>query len=213
MTRESVSEGSTISTSLSSIIRTSLSKHASTVQEYDARRPELKLIIRQLNAERFPDENTIKWKKWLLRRWSRAIFGYEVLSTLADRIDTNPFPTERLTLRKIAYRLVPHIKSFTMDDIFDEFNLAAIVDEKFYFPAEADSFDIEEIEENLRNLLREGGTVLVKDAREVLHWATKSKTYQEVKRALERKGWRWQRTKTERRIVAPKGDNILYGTL
>ena len=102
MTRENPTEESITSTSLSSIIRKSLSKHASTVRLYDESRPALKREIRRLEKEKYKDKSSIDGRKEVLRIWSYAIFGYELLSTLADRIDKNPFPSERLTLRQIA---------------------------------------------------------------------------------------------------------------
>jgi hypothetical protein len=56
MTRESVTEESFISASLSSIIRISLSKLASTVKLYDESRSALKRVIRGLERENYREK-------------------------------------------------------------------------------------------------------------------------------------------------------------
>jgi hypothetical protein len=190
MTRESPTEESIISASLSSIIRKSLSKLASTVRLYDETRPALKRIIRSLEKERYKDKKSIDARKEQLRIWSYAILGYELLSTLADRIDTNPFPAERLTLRQIAFRLMPDLQTGVWFAIFSIYELCAST--RYYFPADAITESIAEIESRLWQLA--GGRVEVPLSEVVteMGWNPNGKVYRVVKGELEQRGWVWK---------------------
>lgn len=190
MMRESPTEGSITSTSLSSIIRKSLSKHASTVKLYDESRPALKREIASLKREKYWDKNSIDSRKEVLRIWSYAILGYELLSAIADRIDTNPFPAERLSLREIAFRLMPDVNPFVWLAIFDIYELSPFT--RHYFPACEEVVDIEEIEERLQELLGKREELPVSESKAVMPWVSTSKTYQSVKRVLQERGWLWK---------------------
>jgi len=202
MTRESVTEESFISASLSSIIRISLSKLASTVKLYDESRLELKRVIRSLERETYRDKNTIDARKEQLRIWSFAILGYELLSSLADRIDTNPFPSQRLTLREIAFKLMPDVQTAVWFAVFSIYELCAST--RYYFPADVLNESIAEIEEKLRQLA--GGRVEV-PLREIvteMGWNPNGKVYRSVKGELEQRGWKWVRVNSERRVKVPQ---------
>lgn len=190
MTRESPTEESIISTSLSSIIRKSLSKHASTVRLYDESRPALKRMIRELKREKYKDQSSIDSRKEVLRIYSYAIFGYELLSAIADRIDTNPFPAERLSLRDIAFRLMPDVNKGVWFAIFSIYELSPF--SRHYFPACEEVVDIGEIEERLQELLGEREELPVSESKVVMPWVSTSKTYQSVKRVLQERGWLWK---------------------
>lgn len=211
MTRESPTEASTISTSLTSTIRKSLQKHELTVRIYDESRPALKREIRLLKREKYRDQKSIDARTEQLQIWSFAILGHELLATLADRLETNPFPSQRLTLREIAFRLVPNVKSAVWFAIFSIFELSA--NERFYFPAAEEDWDAEAIEGKLWKLLGEREAVPVKEVKEVMPWGTNSKTYIAVKRELQERGWLWRSLKREgvvsKVIFPPKGNRSL----
>jgi len=207
MTRESPTEASITSTSLISIIRKSLRKHESTVRIYDESRPALKREIRLLKREKYRDQKSIDARIEQLQIWSFAILGYELLTTLADRLETNPFPSQRLTLREIACRLVPDVKPLVWFAIFNVFELSA--SERFYFPAVEENWNVEVIEGELWELLGEREAVPVKETREVMPWVPQSKTYLAVKGELQKRGWLWGTLKREgvvaRVIFPPRG--------
>lgn len=147
-------------------------------------------MIRELKREKYRDQNSIDSRKEVLRIYSYAIFGYELLSTLADRIDTNPFPAERLSLRDIAFRLMPDVNKGVWFAIFSIYELSPF--ERHYFPACEEVVDIEEIEAELRKLLGAREEVLASETKTVMPWVSTSKTYQRVKRVLQERGWLWK---------------------
>lgn len=199
MTRESPTEESTISTSLSNTIRKSLSRHASTVKLYDESRPALKRQIASLKKERYWDQNSIDSRKEVLRIYSYAILGFELLSAIADRIDTNPFPAERLSLRDIAFRLMPDVSQGVWFAIFDIYELSPF--ERHYFPVCEEMVDIEEIEERLQELLGKREELPVSETKTVMPWVSTSKTYKSVKRVLQERGWLWRCVKREGKVT------------
>jgi len=202
MTRESPTEASIISASLSSIIRKSLSKLASTVKLYDESRPALKREIRLLKGERYRDQYSIDARKEQLRIWSYAILGYELLSTLADRIDTNPFPAERLTLRQIAFRLMPDVQTAVWFAIFGIYELCAST--RYYFPADVVTESITEIESRLWQLAGCRSEVPLHEIVTEMGWNPNGKVYRGVKSELEQRGWKWVRVNSERRVRVPQ---------
>ena len=193
MTRESPTEESIISASLSSIIRKSLSKHASTVKLYDEARPALKRIIRELKREKYKDKKSIDARIEQLQIWSFAILGYELLTALAGRIDANPFPGKRMTLAQIAFGLMPDVRSGVWMAIFGIFELC--VSERHYFPVAVEELDVGEIEGKLRELLAGRDALPVKETKDVMPWVPQSKTYVAVKKELQRRGWLWRSLK------------------
>jgi len=206
MTRESPPEESIISTSLSSIIRKSLRKQESTVNLYDESRPALKRQIQSLERQIYRDQKIIDNRKEVLRLWSKAIIGYELLSTLADRIDTNPFPEQRMIFGQIAVSLMPDVKIGLWPDIFCVYELDPFL--WYQFPVAAEDFDISKIECELWELLAGREALPVFEVRGVLPWEVHSKTYRTVKGKLQQRGWVWKSVKREgivrKEIVAPK---------
>ena len=203
MTKASPIEESITSTSLSSIIRKSLTKLASTVRSYEEARPLLKSTICALRVEKFRDQKSIDARSEQLQIWDNAILGYELLTVIADRIDTNPFPSERLTLREVVFRLMPDVRKSVWATILEVYELNP--SSRHYFPAMSDWFDIAEVENQLMVLLNGRVAVPVCEAKKVLHWQPRSTTYLSAKKSLEERGWKWVRSKAERKIVAPAG--------
>jgi hypothetical protein len=190
MTRESPPEESIISASLSSIIRKSLSKLASTVRLYDESRPALKRVIRGLEREKYRDRKSIDARKEQLKIWSFAILGYELLGLLADRIDTNPFPSERLTLRQIAFRLMPDVQTAVWFAIFGIYELCAC--QRYYFPADVITESVAEIEERLWQLAGGRVELPLHEIVTEMGWSPNGKVYRGVKTQLEERGWVWR---------------------
>jgi hypothetical protein len=202
MTRESPTEESIISASLSSIIRKSLSRLASTVRLYDESRPALKRIIRSLQKEKYRDNKSIDARKEQLKIWSFAILGYELLGSLADRVDTNPFPGERLTLRQIAFRLMPDVQTAVWFAIFSVYELCAST--RYYFPADVITESITEIETRLWQLAGGRVELPLHEIVTEMGWSPNGKVYRGVKSELEQRGWKWVRVNSERRVRVPQ---------
>ena len=190
MTKENPIEGSIISTSLSNTIRKSLKKLESTVKLYDESRPALKRVIRELEKERYKDPHSIDARKEQLRIWSFAIFGYELLSLLADRIDTNPFPGQRLTLQEVAFRLMPDVKTRVWFPVFSIFELSGC--ERCYFSVDCINESITEVEERLRELAGDRVEVPLHEIVTEMEWRPNGKVYRSVKKELEQRGWVWK---------------------
>jgi len=199
MMRESPTEESIISASLSSIIRKSLSKHASTVKLYDESRPALKREIRLLKRERYWDQKSVDARTEQLQIWSFAILGYELLTALADRIDANPFPGKRMTLAQIAFGLMPDVRSGVWMAIFGIYELCA--SERFYFPADVITEGISEIESRLRQLAGQRVEIPLSEVVAEMGWNPNGKVYRGVKSKLEGRGWIWRCVKRERKVI------------
>jgi hypothetical protein len=168
---------------------------------YEEARPLLKSTICALRVEKFRDQKSIDARSEQLRIWDNAILGYALLTVIADRIDTNPFPSERLTLREVVFRLMPDVRKSVWATVFESFGLNP--SSRHYFPALSDWFDIAEVENELMMLLNGRVAVSVCEAKKVLHWQPRSKTYLSAKKSLEDRGWKWVRSRSERKIVAP----------
>jgi hypothetical protein len=195
MTKENLIEESIISASLSNTIRKSLSRLESTVRLYDESRTALKRVIRELEKEKYKDQYSIDSRKEQLRIWSFAILGYELLSSLADRIDTNPFPGQRLTLREIAFRLMPDVKTAVWFAIFGIYELN--VCERCYFPTDCINESIAEVEERLRVLAGDRVEVPLYEIVTEMGWNPNGKVYRNVKNELEQRGWVWRSRRAE----------------
>ena len=169
------------------------------MRRYDESRPALKRMIHDLKREKYRDQKSIDSRKEVLRIYSYAIFGYELLSALADRIDTNPFPAERLSLRDIAFRLMPDVSKAVWFAIFSIYELSPF--ERHYFPACEEVVDIEEIEKRLQELLGQREELPVSESKVVMPWVSTSKTYQSVKRVLQERGWLWRVVKRAGKTV------------
>jgi hypothetical protein len=152
-----------------------------------------------LKREKYRDQKSVDARIEQLKIWSFAILGYELLGAIADRIDTNPFPSERLTLAQIAFRLMPDVKSAVWMAIFSVFELNPT--ERHYFAASAEEIDIDEVESRLRELLGEREDVPVSEARAAMPWVSTSRTYQSVKRELQERGWLWRSVRREGRVT------------
>ena len=165
-------------------------KLESTVKLYDESRPALKRVIRELEKEKYKDQYSIDSRKEQLRIWSFAIIGYELLSLLADRIDTNPFPGQRLTLREIAFKLMPDVRTAVWFSIFNIYELNAC--ERCYFSADCINESITEVEERLLELAGDRVEVPLHEIVTEMGWNPNGKVYRSVKSELEQRGWVWR---------------------
>jgi hypothetical protein len=193
MTRETNAEANTISTSLSSIIRTRLIKREADVRLYQLNRPKAVGIIKELKSERWPDEKSIKAAKERLLLWDKEIRWFEVLVELADRIDGNPFPGQRLNLSDVATRLCPHMSKREWRQAFAWFGID--YHERVWFPVETNELDIDELEACLLGLILENGKLPACELETILQSTPNSKQYREVKRELQHRGWQWVNVK------------------
>jgi hypothetical protein len=189
------SGGSITSTSPSSILREQLKTHESAYLRCKSRLPELLQQIADWERERYPDPDSIGSRKSVKDIWITRVKGYTLLVDLCDKIDTNPFPGKRLSVTKVAVRLSPEVGCSAWLEIFSVYRIDASL--KLYFPAEVVEFDVVALEAKLLELAGERDVVSVKEAREVLPWVPRSRTYQAAKSALEERGWRWKVQKRE----------------
>ena len=157
---------------------------------YDESRPALKRVIRSLEKEKYRDQNSIYARKEQLQIWSFAILGYELLSLLADRIDTNPFPSERLTLRQIAFRLMPDVQAAVWFAIFSIYGLCAC--QRYYFPSDVVTESIAEIEARLWQLAGGRVELPLHEIVAEMGWSPNGRIYRGVKSELEQRGWIWR---------------------
>lgn len=202
---------SIISTSPSSILRERLKTHEADYQLYTERLPEALQVIDDLGSELFPDQKSIDAAAERRDIWLLKIQGYTLLVDLCDKIDTNPFPGQKLKVTKVAVRLSPGVGRLRWLAIFQLYDIDASL--RLYFPAEVIAFDVRELEQKLLQLAGERDTVPVAETREVIPWVPTSKTYQTAKRALEGRGWQWKLQKREGKvskvICKPKGNRRL----
>ncbi len=136
--------------------------------------------------------------------WEGKVVAYELLLDLYVAVANNPFPGEQMRLLEVAYRLFPQVEgSFCPGGrlrgrgywrvIFKEFELCASY--LVYFPAKDDDVDLMEVEGQLLELAYNREFVSIEEAKSVLVWYPRSKTYVKVKKELEGRGWKWGQTR------------------
>lgn len=143
----------------------------------------------------------------------RAV-AFELLLDLYVAIGGNPFPEQKMRLLEVAAALFPEVAiGFTPKvlfrgraawrDIFREFELPASFE--IAFPARVEDVDVLALEQKLIELAGNRDMLPVNEARNVIHWSPRSKTYVAVKSALEGRGWVWKCAKQNgvvRKVIA-----------
>lgn len=204
MTRETNAEANTISTSLSSTIRRRLIKREADVRLYQISRPRAVAAIKELKSEPWPDDKSIKAACERLHIWDREVRWFEVLTELADRIDTNPFSGVRLNLSDVATRLCPHMTKREWRTAFAWFDIN--YHERLWFPVQTTELDIDELERQLFELAAAYGHVPACELEIILQSTPNSKYYRTAKHELQSRGWEWvniKRAGATHRVINP----------
>jgi hypothetical protein len=137
------------------------------------------------------------------------LLSEELLSELAIALEKNPFPGQRLRVVAVASVLFPDAavmfepKLLLMGRklwlrLFDETGLP--YEAKVYFPLERGDVNVVEIEEEMLRIAGSKEELLVADVGGVLYWEPHSKTYREVKKALQERGWVWKSVKRNGKV-------------
>jgi hypothetical protein len=123
-----------------------------------------------------------------------------LVGDLIVSLEGNPFPGEQHTVLHVAVELFPEAKVMLSPKVFiSGKNLWVRVFEegkvnhweKVYFPVALWDVDIVEMEELLRERVREDNTIVAADVPVVLNLEGKSKAYRLVKSKLQERGWCW----------------------
>lgn len=127
--------------------------------------------------------------------------AFELLLDLHVAVTHNPFSGEKKRLLEVATELFPQVQiSFLPKCVFSgraawreilrQFELDA--SQEVWFPIREDDVDLEQVECRLLQLAGHREEMPLQEARVVLCWKPKSKTYSYVKVGLEERGWRWR---------------------
>ncbi len=188
-----------ISISPSSILRERLKTHEADYHRCVEKLPELLQQVEEWNSESYPDPLSIRFRKDVKQIWLLQIEGYTLLVDLCNKIDENPFPGQKLMVTKVAVRLSPDVGRFKWLAIFEVYDIEASL--RLYFPAEAVEFDLQSLEQQLLELAGDRDIVPVAETREVLPWGPTSKTYQNAKEQLQKRGWAWKSVRCQSKVT------------
>lgn len=197
---------STTSILPSSILRELLKMHEGDYHLCKKRLPELIRQIKDWRSETYPDWPSIASREEVRDTWILRIEGYTLMVDLCAKIDANPFPGRQLRVLKVAVSLAPQVGRRKWCRIFSLYDVESTL--LLSFPTVAEDLDVVALERELLQLAGVRDSLPLKEAAAVLHWGSRSKTYQAAKSALEGRGWVWklrrEGRKVERVICVPK---------
>ena len=136
--------------------------------------------------------------------------AFELLLDLYVAVAHNPFSGEKKRLLEAATELFPQVQiSFSPKCVFfgraawreilRQFGLDA--SQEVWFPVKEDDVDLEQVECKLLQLAGHREEMPLQEARVVLCWKPKSKTYGYVKAGLEERGWIWRCVKRAGKVI------------
>ena len=210
MTRETKYKESTTLNSLISIIQNSRDSASEGVAIYLESAETYHSLRRQFEAEK--DDSALNWLDENETINANRLLGWVALEDLVAILESNPLPAKRARFFDVACHLMPQVeivphaaalKSSKLRKrgrwawawIFNEFELPR--DFLIVFPAGAEDVDIESVERELLRLASGRDKLLVKEARDIIHWVPRSETYRKVRSELEGRGWTWKHARVE----------------
>lgn len=219
MTSTTSDEWSITQISLSNILENCLMKLSDEIVAWRRNRYQAiryRELHRQVGRSSYDKSAFDYYSEYVARNDGRAV-AFELLLELYVAIGGNPFPEQKMRLLEVAALLFPEVAigfspkvSFVgraaWRDIFREFDIPASFE--IAFPAKVEDVDVLALEQKLIELAGDRDMLPVNEARNVIHWAPRSKTYVAVKSALEGRGWMWKCAKqngvVRRVIMLPK---------
>ena len=220
MTNPTSSEWSITQISLSNILESCLMKLSDEILAWRRNRHQaikIRELHRQVGRGSYDKSAFDYYSEYIARNDGRAV-AFELLLELYVAIGGNPFPEQKMRLLEVAALLFPEVAigfspkvSFSgraaWREILREFDISASFE--IAFPTKVEDVDVVEVEKKLLELAGDRDVLPVKEAKGVIYWAPRSKTYVAVKSALEGRGWVWKCAKQNgvvRKVIAlPKG--------
>lgn len=216
MTNPTSSEWSITQISLSNILESCLMRLSNEILAWRRNRTQAvkyRELHRQVGRGSYDKSAFDYYSEYVALNDGRAV-AFELLLDLYVAIGGNPFPEQKMRLLEVAAALFPEVAiGFTPKvlfrgraawrDIFREFELPASFE--IAFPARVEDVDVLALEQKLIELAGNRDMLPVNEARNVIHWAPRSKTYVAVKSALEGRGWVWKCAKQNgvvRKVIA-----------
>ncbi len=204
MMKENLREESTISTSLSSTLRRLLSKHEADIHLLAHSRPKAAALIDELKGEEYPDDPSIKCAKERLYIWDKEISWFYTLTALADAIDSNPYPGEKVRLLALAKRLFPGTSLRQWVEMFRWVGIEHTM--RLCFPVAHETINIADLEKQLLDIIAHEGVILASQLEVIVRSPVRSKRYRDAKEQLQSSGWRWahqRRGNSTVRVINP----------
>lgn len=204
MTKEAPKEEITTLISLMSIIETSRNTFLEPLKSFERKEAEYQRWIDEAKAEKDFQELD-KWRRIVGQHLNTKIAWF-VLGELKEILQGPTLSGKKGRFFAIVTEVMPRVcldghRANVMRGkrawwwIFDMFGLDRGM--KVVFPVIAEEVDVLKVEEELLRIVGENEELSVADVGAVLCWEPRSKTYREVKKALEERGWVWKSVKRE----------------
>lgn len=161
-------------------------------------------LIEELKGEEYPDDQSIKGAKERVHIWDKEISWFYTLTALADAIDSNPLPGEKLRLLPLARRLFPGTSPRQWHEMFRWVGIEHTL--RLCFPVAHDEINIADLEKQLLEIVAQDGVILAAQLEVILGSPVRSKRYKDAKEQLQCSGWRWahqRRGSSTVRVINP----------